>query len=463
MPLKEKLSLKIKKDHNFYKTLFSIGIPIAIQSLFSTSLNIVDSLMVGGLQEEALAAVGLANQYFYFFILIIFGICSGSATFTAQFWGNKDIRNIKRTLGVVLVSCGIISLIFTLGAILIPQHIMGIFIKDVEVIELGSTFLRIIGMSYIITSISFAYSTSCRSIGETKAIMKASTISLICNTILNYVLIYGKFGMPAMGVSGCALATLIARIVELILILRFVYGKNTALAANLQELLDISKDFIVKFYKTTLPVIFNEALWSLGVITYSIAYGRISTAAVAAIQICNVVQNLFMIVAKSLSTASAVMIGNKIGENDDDTVKLYVRKFFVLSIVLGAVTGILMGLLAPVFVNFYNIKPEVKIEAIKTLYVIGVYLAIKFFNVIMVVGFFRSGGDTTFACLLDAGTVWIIGIPLAFVGVLVFNLPLHWVVALISLEELIKALIGLPRIISYKWVRNVVEDMKQSY
>lgn len=459
MLIKEKLSLEIKKNNSFYRILFSIAIPIAIQSLFSTSLNIVDSLMVGGLQEEALAAVGLANQYYYFFILIVFGICSGSATFTAQFWGNKDSKNIKRILGVVLLSCIIISTIFALGAMLIPQYIMRIFIKDSKTIELGSTFLRIIGISYIITSISFAYSASCRSIGETKAIMKASTLSLICNTILNYILIYGKFGIPAMGVSGSAIATVIARIVELTLILKFVYKNNTPLKAKLHELLDISKEFIIKFYKTTLPVIFNEALWSLGIITYSIAYGRISIGAVAAIQICNVVQNLFMIVAKSISTASAVMIGNKIGENDNDSVKLYVRKFSKLSIGLGVITGILMALLVPLFVNFYNIKPEVKLEAIQTLYVICIYLAIKFFNITMVVGFFRSGGDTTFACFLDAGTVWLIGIPLAFLSVLVFKLPLHWVVALLSLEEIVKALIGIPRIKSYKWMKNVIQGM----
>ncbi|GKX65204.1 MATE family efflux transporter [Inconstantimicrobium mannanitabidum] len=451
--------MEINKNHTFYKMLLAIAVPIAIQSFFSTSLNIVDSLMVGGLQEEALAAVGLANQYYYFFILIVFGICSGSATFTAQFWGNKDIKNIKRILGVVLLSCGIISIIFALGAMIMPNYIMSIFIKDSKTIELGSAFLRIISVSYIITSISFAYSASCRSIGETKAIMKASTLSLLCNTILNYILIYGKFGMPAMGVSGSALATVIARIVELILILRFVYKNKTPLNANLQELLNISKEFVIKFYRTTLPVIFNEALWSLGIIIYSIAYGRISIEAVAAIQICNAVQNLFMIVAKSISTASAVMIGNRIGENDNESVRVYVRNFSKLSISLGIITGILMALLSPAFVNLYNIKPEVKLETIRTLYVICMYLSVKFFNITMVVGFFRSGGDTTFACFLDAGTVWLIGIPLAFLSVLVFKLPLHWVVALLSLEEVVKSLIGARRIKSYIWMRNVIQDM----
>ncbi|MHC1747157.1 MAG: MATE family efflux transporter [Cellulosilyticaceae bacterium] len=449
--------MKNSEEKLFYKNLIHLVIPIAMQSIVSTSLNIVDTLMVGKLQEQALAAVGLANQFFYFFILIVFGISSGSAIFTAQFWGDKNNQGIKKVLGLTLLSCIGVSAVFTMLSLAFPKEIMRIFIKDVGVIESGSSYLRIVSVSYIITSCSFAYSASFRSIGETKTIMRISVVSLICNTVLNYILIFGKFGFPMLGVKGAAIATVISRVVELSLIIVFTYRHNTPLAATAKELFYVPKEFCKKFYGVVLPVIVNEGLWSLGITIYSIAYGRMGATAVAAIQICSTVQNLFMIVAKSLSTSAAVMIGNKIGEQDKGAIVRYTKKFCILGIISGIIMGIIMAISAPYFVRCFNIQPGAKAETIKTLYVISAYLCIKVFNVIMIVGFFRSGGTTHYACILDAGTVWAIGIPMAFIGALVLKWPLHLVVALISLEEVVKACIGLPKIMSWSWIRNVVK------
>ena len=265
-----------------------------------------------------------------------------------------------------------------------------------------------------------------------------------------------KFGFGKFGVQGAAIATLLARIVELLIILRFVYGEKTPLAAKFKELFDFSYGYAIKIYNKIIFVILNESLWALGISIYTIAYGKIGTVAVAAIQICNIVQNLFMIVAKSLSTASAVMIGNKIGEGDTNIAREYANKFCKLGIFMGLISGIILILIAPYIVKLYNIKLETQIETIKTLQVIGLFLMVKVFNVIMTVGIFRSGGETEFAFVLDVGTVWFIGIPMAFIGALVLKWPIYLVVALISIEEVVKGIIGYHRIRKGKWVKSLI-------
>ncbi len=209
----------------------------------------------------------------------------------------------------------ITGIIFTLGAFFFPEFIMGIFIKEPEVVKLGADYLRIVSLSYIITAIGFAYSISLRSTGRPKVPMMVSAISFVTNTVFNYLLIFGKFGFPQLGgVKGAAWGgTLIARIVEIIFILYIVYSTNGPLAASPKELLDWNKEFVNKYLNTISPVILNETFWSLGQVMYSIAYARIGKEATAAIQLTTTIQNIFFVLVRGLANACAVMVGNKIG------------------------------------------------------------------------------------------------------------------------------------------------------
>ncbi len=447
------------KDRYFYKTMITIALPITLQNLISSSLNMVDTVIIGRLGESKIAAVGLANQYFFLLNLILFGINSGSSIFIAQFWGKGDTKHIRKVLGIALITGGIVSIIFTIGAFVAPQFILSLFTNDSIVIELGSEYLKVISLSYFITSISFAYGFASRSIGQAKLPLIVSGISLGINTFLNYALIYGLFRMPKMGIRGSALGTLIARIVEVILLLSIVYRENGVLAGKLKEMLTPTKEFVFKYFNTTLPVILNESFWSLGMTMYSAAYARISTGAVAAVQISNTIQNLFMVVFFGLGNACAVMIGNKIGANEKVTAIKYANKFSIIGPLLGIVTGGIVIIISPYILKLFKISSEVYSDAYKILIVMAIFMGIKVFNILLVVGILRSGGDTKFSMFLEIGSVWLIGVPLAFLGGLVWHLPVYIVVALVSLEEIIKTLIGIPRLISKKWVRNVVEHM----
>lgn len=447
------------EDKKFYKIMISITLPIALQNLITSSLNMVDTVMIGRIGEANIAAVGMANQYFFLFVLLLFGVNSGAAIFVAQFWGKKDIPNIRRILGIGILLGGIISGLFTVGALAFPRIIMRVFTNDMNVVILGAKYLRIVSFSYIITSISFAFGIASRSIGQAKLPMIVSAISLGANTFLNYVLIFGGFGIPALGIVGAAIATLTSRSIELLLLLKIIYKNKGPLAGKINEFIDINKDYIIKFLNTAMPVILNELFWSLGITMYSVAYGRIGTGAFAAVQIATTIQNVFMVIARGLGSSCAVMIGNELGANNETKAIEYAKRFSILSLIVGIVIGAVLYLSAPFVLYLFGVKTEVYANAYKILGVMALFMPFKVFTGILIVGVLRSGGDTKYSLLLEGGSVWFIGVPLAFIGALVLKLPVYWVVVLVSIEEVVKAAIGIKRIISKKWVKNVVENM----
>ncbi|QUH24652.1 MATE family efflux transporter [Serpentinicella alkaliphila] len=453
------LLTKHLKDRQFYNTLMSIAIPITLQNLISSSLNLVDTIMVGKLGEVEIASVGLANQFFFIFILILFGLNSGASIFFSQFWGKNDIVSIRKILGIALFFGGIISFIFGSFSFFIPQKVLSLFTSDISTLELGSSYLSIVGLSYLTTAISFSYSFGSRSIGEAKLPMLISSISLLLNTVLNYILIFGMGFIPAMGVKGAALATLFSRYLEMFLLLGLIYYKGHPLAGNFKEMFSFSTDFLKSFFKTAAPVILNEGLWSVGVTMYLAAYARIGTEAIAAIHISNTVQNFFMVIAFGVANASTVMIGNEIGANKNDTAISYAKKFSIIGFIIGFIIGLTLFVSAPFVVSFFNISEEVRYNTIRILMVLSVVMSAKVFNTILIVGILRGGGDTKYSLLLDMGSVWLIGVPLAFIGALIWKLPIYWVVAFVSFEEILKAFFGIPRVISKKWVRNIIEEM----
>ena len=447
-------------DKVFFKAMISIALPIALQNLITSSLNMVDTLMISSLGDASIAAVGLANQVFFFYMLIVFGINSGSSIFISQFWGKEDIKNIRKILGLAICLGSIVGIIFTVAAFFMPEFLMKIFTKDAEVVVLGADYLKIVSLSYIITAIGFSYSVAARSIGQARMPMVVSAISFVTNTFFNYLLIFGKFGLPRLGVKGAAYGTLIARIVELGFILYAIYSERGVLSASIKELTSWEKNFFIKYIKTTYPVVLNEAIWALGNIMYSIAYARIGKEAIAAVQIATTVQNIFMVISRGLANSATVMVGNKIGAKEEELVVEYSKRFLIIATMTGVVLGIGLFFSSGIVLKlFRKLTPEVYEIAKRTLKVIGIVFFLKMFNGTMIVGVLRGGGDTKFSLFLELGAVWLVGVPMAFLGALFFKLPVHVVVALVSLEEVVKAAIGVPRLISKKWVRNVIESM----
>lgn len=451
------VSLGYKKNLEFYKILFTISIPIVIQNLISSSLNLVDNVMVGQLGETFIAAAGLANQVFFVMTLILFGGNSGISIYIAQYWGKKETDKIKSVMSIGIIFALIISALFFIIGFIFPVEILSLMSKDAAVVKLGASYMRIVSLSYMITAINFAFGFSSRSVGHPKLPMMASVISLLINTGLNYILIFGKFGFPAMGIEGAAIATVIARIIEMVIILTGIYKMIPVLAVTIKDFFTIKLTLVKLIAKTALPVILNESFWSLGMTAYALVYARIGTDAVAAVMITNTVNSIFMVVGFGLGNASSVMLGNTLGAGEIEKAIDYNKKFLSLSIILGIIVGALIVLTAPHIVSaLYNLTPSSYEITIKTLKILAFFMAFKFYNTIIIIGTLRSGGDTMFSMLLEVSCVWLIGVPLALIGAFVLDLPVYLVVALVNIEEIVKMILGLPRIMSNKWAKRLV-------
>jgi len=447
-------------DRQFFSQVFKLALPITAQNFILSALNLVDNIMIGSLGETAIAGVGLANQYFFLFTIILFGIVSGSSIFTAQFWGNKDIKSIRKVLGICMIAGVTTAFFFFIGGLLFPSKILGIFSTDPAVISLGTGYLRIVIFSYIITSVTFSYSFILRSTGNVKTPLLVSVIALGTNTVLNYLLINGYLGFPRMGVTGAAVATVIARVAELSILLWSVYSKKDVVAASIREMTNLTAGFAKQFFRVTLPVMVNESMWGLGVTLYTVVYARMGTEVIASTNISGTIERIMWVIFMGFGSACAIMIGNKIGSGDSIQVFTYAKRFAVIGPAAAILTGVAVMLMSSWVLTPYKVSPIVLDYARKNLIIFCLFLWVKVFNYINVIGILRSGGDTTFCMFLDTGGVWLVGVPLAFFSGLVFHFPIYYVYALVQLEEVLKMIIGIPRLVSKKWINNLAADMK---
>lgn len=454
--------IKAFKNREFLSTMIMMAVPITIQSFITSSLNLVDNLMVGRLGEESIASVGLANQYIFIFTLCILGINAGASVFMSQFWGKKDLKNIKKILGLDISIGLIVSTIFALGAGFFSYEIMSILSNDLRVVELGAQYLKIVAISCIFTNFTQAYSSALRSTEQPNVPMYASMVGVLINAFLNWVFIFGNLGFEPMGVSGAALATTIARLIEMIFIVSFVYLSKNKVSSKLSELMSFDFNFVKIYFKTSWSVIANEIIWSLGMTAYSIAYARIGTNAVASMQIATTLNNMFMVLLIGLATASSIMIGNKIGSNEENIAREYAKNIAIIAVGVGFVLGVLIWITAPLALKPFKVSEGTYLDTLKVLRVIGLFFTIRAFNMVMIVGVFRGGGDTTYSMLVQCGTIWFYAVPMAFLGATVFSLPIYGVYFLICTEEFLKIIFELGRLRSGKWIKNVISDIEKN-
>ena len=447
-------------DKKFYKTLFILALPIVIQNLLMTSLNMADTLMVGALGDIPVAAVGIGNQVSFLVQLFMIGIAGGCSVFVAQFWGKKDKKNIKKVVGLGIISSLIVGFIGSLVVLFNIDGIAKLFSKDLVVIAQVNDYLKVVVISYILNAVTLSLAYVLRSMEDAKTPMIISAISVLTNVVLNYIFIFGKFGVPAMGVKGAAIATVIARIVECILLI-WVASRNEVLQGKFKEFLDFDKKFSIEVYKSVVPILLNDVCWGIGNFLYSIAYGQIGTEAMASVQICTNIQNLFMVLCMSVASASLVIIGNQVGSGREDKAKEYTRKITGLSFLMGILIAVLVILLSDPIIGLFNVSEEVKNSSILMLNIFTFIAPIRIINIVLIVGAFRGGGDASYALKLESSTMWFIGVPLAFIGAMFLNLKVYQVVLLVSIEEIVKFIFTMLRLKSGKWIKSVITNIEE--
>ncbi len=447
------------RDRIFLKKAVLIALPVALQGMLNTIVNLVDTMMIGQLGETTIAAVGLANKVFFVFSLLVFGVASGSGVLAAQYWGNKDVKSIRKMTGLAILISLTGALLFVAPSVARPQLVMRIFTNSPGAIEVGAAYLAVAALSYPFTAVTNTYVAMLRAVGRVKAPVVISCMTILINITLNYTLIFGHFGAPELGAVGAAIATLTARIVESGAILAVVYGTRSPIAGRFGEMFGYSRAFIRQFVGTASPVIANEFMWGLGTTMYSLAYGRMGDNAVASITIATTIQDIVVVLFQGLSAATAVILGNEMGAGQLKRAEKYAKNFFILQfLVTLAAMGICYGIRWNI-IGMYSISPEVARDVNECLLVFILFMPFKMFNFVNVVGVLRSGGDTRMCFILDTSGVWLIGVPMAFIGGLYLHQTIAVVYAMVMTEEVYKAVLGYMRYRQKKWLRNLAVEL----
>lgn len=443
-------------DKPFLARLFRLSLPIMLQNLFVVLGSTITTLMTGQLGDRAIAASGLANQLFFLLSLAQFGVSSGCAIFTAQYWGSRDTSNILKAMGVSLLLGVGVGGIFALVAGIFPHEFLGVFTTDQTVIELGAGFLRIVGFSYLFTPVIVSYAFVLRTTGNARLPMLVSTSGVVINAVLGYGLIFGRLGLPEMGLNGAAVANMVGRVSECLLLVWLVYRLKTPLAASARQLFSLERTFLKRILNKVLPVLSNELAWALGIMAYSAIYARIGTEAIAAVSIKDTMENMLFVPFIGLVNALAILVGNAIGSGKEEKAYGYVKQALAITLALGAVLGAVMFLGRGFIVGLYNISSQTHLFGINLLTVLAAVLWMRTANLVFFIGMMRSGGDTRFAYVMDAGSMWMIGVPLALVGAFVLRLPVYYVYLLVMVEEVVKFTVSLWRFRSRRWIHNLI-------
>ncbi len=446
-------------DKQLYKTIASVALPIALQSLVASSLSLVDNLMVGQLGETQLSAVGLATQIFFIFWMLMFGFTGGSNTFMSQFFGVKDMVSLRKTAGFA-ISVGIVAgILFFVPAFFVPRAIMRLFTDIPEVIDLGASYIHMGSPCFLFLGITVPLTATLRVTQQTSIPMKISFFVFGLNTFLNYVFIFGSFGAPQLGVSGAALATVIARGLELLLTIYVIFGRKNMVAGSLTDFFAFNKQLSYKITCNALPTTVNEVMWALGMSAFNAAYGRMGVTEFASVQASNTILNIFMLAIFSLGDAMLILVGQRIGRGEMEYAFLKAKKILGFSVKIGIISGLLLIVTSPFIINLFNFSPEGKKYAVIILVIYGVMMSLKLYVGMNIVGTFRAGGDTRFAMLLEVSSVWLIGVPLVFFAALYLHLPIYYVVLVAQVEEVVKCFIARKRFLSGKWLNNMISDL----
>lgn len=450
------MSLTFLRDREFMRSMLAIAVPVAFQQLITASLNMIDVLMVGQLGETSVAALGLANQIFFLLILFLFGVTSGMSIFTAQYWGKGDVENIRKVLGICLAIAVLVAAIFTLAATIVPHRLMSFYTEDPEVIRLGSDYLRIVGLSYIMMAISISYISVLRSITMVKMTVIVAVVALAIKTLLAYLLIFGIGIFPALGVRGAAIGTAVGWTFEGVLLLTLVYVLKTPLAANPLSFFRFERPFAVNVLRTSMPAAINEVLWSVGITSYNAVYARIGTDAIAAVNINATIEELVFVLFIGLGNACAVMVGNQIGAGGRDIAFEYGRRFTIMGVASALVGGGIVLSVREIVIGLYQISPSAAESLRWLMLVYSLSIWLRVLNFMLFIGALRAGGDTRYAMFTELLSIWVIGVPCALIGGFVLHLPVYGVYALVLLEEAVKAIIIFRRFLSRRWIHDLV-------
>lgn len=451
-------------DKKFYKSVLAITLPIAVQNLISMATSLMDTVMLGRADNTGvfLSGSSLANQPFFILSLISFGLSGAATVLASQYWGKRDTKSIRTIFSIVLKVAFILSALMAAAVLLFPEFIMGLYSNNSEIIAAGTDYLRIIGWAYVLFGLSGTMICMIRSVELVKISVVVNLSSFVTNVFLNWVLIFGNLGAPALGIRGAAIATLTARTLEFVITFSYIFFIDKRLGFRPKHLFLFNKVFALDLLKYGSPVFANEVIWSLGTTLQAAILGHINYASgdpVAANSIASMTQQLSTVIIFGIANAAAVIIGKSVGSGNTKRAFEEAKTLKVMAYIVGALACGAILLLKNVIVTFYTVPPETKVLANQLMIAVAFITFFVSISSITIVGILRGGGDTRFCLIAEMVTLWCIALPLALTGMLL-KLPVIAVLLLMKIDEPIKSIICIIRINKNKWIKSLARDFK---
>ncbi|MBS5931848.1 MAG: MATE family efflux transporter [Clostridiales bacterium] len=442
----------------FFQGILIIGIPVIIQNLINSLVNMTAVFMVGSLGEVAITSTSLGNSWFFVYILLCGGVTAAGSIFISQHWGNKEIDKVHQYMGVMIIGVAILAAIMGTSSILFSDRIIRIYSNDPAVIKIGASYIRIIGYSYFFTALTNVFVATLRSTQIAFVPMIGTILSLLCNLLLNYCLIFGNMGMPRLGVNGAAIATVIARIIEFLFIVGYTYSKKLAIAVNPKRIFHIEYQTVKQYFRYGSFIILGEAIYGIGNSIYNIAYKYTGTESQAALQIVNSIKSMALVLSIGIGNSASVIIGNLLGQNQLEKAKRFCKKYLIFTPIVAAAVAVILVLFAPMILHMFQISQSSQTYAQKMLYILAFELPFRAINFTIIVGILRAGGDSTYCFKANFCGTWLFGLPMAFLGAVVLKAPVYIVFLMVTADEIGKFFICFPRTIKYKWMRNLTQN-----
>lgn len=450
-----KISNYIETDKKFYKDLVKIAVPVALQSLITTGVNLVDNIMLGKLGETAMNSAYFANQFIMLFTFLCMGISMGSSVMTSRFYGAKDEKSLKKVISVALKFAIILAAVFTLANVFGARFIMSLYTPEQAVIDGGVSYLLWSTVTFILMALSTVLTNIMRSIDMTITPIVASAISFGINIFANYCFIFGNFGAPEMGIAGAAVGTVIARIVETGVILFVFLFKNKVVKFRMPDLLQSSKDIIGEFFKIAFPVLLSDGLLGIGENVLASIMGHISEEFVSANSITMVVQRASTIIITGIAFSGCFLTGRTLGEGRKKDAERQGWTMFILGAVIGLIAAVIIEIISAPIIESYNITDETKEIAYKLMDALALIIVFRSTNSILTKGVLRGGGDTRFLVVADMTTKWLLGIPLGYLAGIVWHFPMFWIFIFLHMDEIVKAVWCAFRMRTDKWIKKI--------
>jgi putative MATE family efflux protein len=445
------------KDKAFYSTLAKIAVPLALQNLITFGIGLMDNFMVGSLGDRALSGVFLSNQIQWMLQMLNAGLGAAMVVLAAQYLGKKDIFNAKIVMNIALKSALIVGVLFMLLALLIPRHILRLFTQDEAVIAEGLKYIGVVCFSYVFFCVNNVLLAAMRCAQNTRIGFISSVVGFCVNVFLNWALIFGHLGLPALGVRGAAIATVIARACELCVSFSYVRFKDGALLWRVKELSLHNRDILKDFFKYGFPVILGDICWGIAGTVQVAILGRLGTEILAANTIAANLHQMLGVVVYGIANASGVIIGRTVGAGEYAKLKPYANTLQVIFLCFGVLTALLIFLAKDLILalGFPNISPDAHAYAIQFLTVFSVTIVGTAYQMSVLTGIVRAGGATHFVLINDLFHVWLLVIPSALLSAFVFHFPPVVTFACLKSDQLIKCIVAVIKLNRYDWMKKL--------